>query len=190
MLWLRNILCACFIFTFAGCAPISVTTNYDTSVNFSNLKTFDWMPNATISVNDPRIIDNVVESNIKNAVLKELTQKGYKKISSGKPDFYVAYTASLKEKTKEVTLTNYYGYPGYPATWTHWSGPSLTQTYCVNFDEGTVVIDFVDPTTKQPIWRSTAKAEVTLTDDPEIKQNRTNEAVNKMLYEFPPTEKK
>jgi len=189
MLWLKNILCAGFIFMLAGCAPITVTTNYDTSVDFSKLKTFDWMPNATINVNDPRVIDHVVESNIKTAVLNELSQRGYQKISKGKPDFYVAYHASLEEKTQDITLTNYYGYPGYPESWAYWGGPSSTETYSVTYDEGMVVIDFVDPATKQPIWRATAQAEVTLTDKPQNKQTRTTEAINKMLVKFPPTVK-
>ena len=190
MLNLKNFLLASIMLTLAGCAPITVTRTYDTSTNFSNLKTFDWMPNATISVNDPRVIDHVVESNIKNAVLNELSKKGYKKISDGEPDFYIAYHASLKEKTRDVTLTNYYGYSGYPETWAYWSGPSSTETYTVTFDEGMVVLDFVDPATKQPIWRGTAQAEVTLTDQPEQKRDRTNKAINKILAKFPPEMKK
>ena len=188
MVLLRNVLCAGFIFILAGCAPMTVTTNYDTSANFTKLKTFDWIPNATINVNDPRVIDSLLESNIKNAVLNELSQKGYEKTSKGTPDFYVAYNASLEAKTRDITLTNYYGYPGYPDTWGYWwGGPTSTETYTVTYDEGMLVVDFVDPETKQPIWRGTVQAQVTLTDTPKCKQNKINEAIKKILAKFPPT---
>ncbi|RJP58986.1 MAG: DUF4136 domain-containing protein [Candidatus Auribacter fodinae] len=182
MLHLRNLLCAVLLLTLSGCAPFTITTNYDTEANFASLKTFDWMPNARITVNDPRVIDHVVESNIRSAVISALAEKGYTMDTSGNPDFYVAYHASLQEKTDTVTYNRYYGYTGRYEYW----GPQMEETYTYTYDEGTLILDFIDAKTKQPIWRGSAKADVRFNNSPEQKRNKVNQAVTEMLKTFPP----
>jgi len=62
----------------------------------------------------------------------------------------------------------------------------MEETYTYTYDEGTLILDFIDAKTKQPIWRGSAKADVRFNNSPEQKRNKVNQAVTEMLKTFPP----
>jgi hypothetical protein len=58
------------------------------------------------------------------------------------------------------------------------------------YEEGSLILDFVDPQTKQLIWRGSAKAEVDDVKTPEKREALIDEAVQKILKNFPPPSSK
>jgi hypothetical protein len=56
-----------------------------------------------------------------------------------------------------------------------------------SFEEGTLVIDVVDPKTKQLVWRVTGTDTVHLKNTPERKRKNLRRAIDEMLKKFPPT---
>lgn len=54
------------------------------------------------------------------------------------------------------------------------------------YEEGTLILDVVDPKSKELMWRGSAQDEVNFKSTPEKAQAQINEAVNGMLEHFPP----
>jgi hypothetical protein len=74
-----------------------------------------------------------------------------------------------------------YGY-GWGNGWV--GGPNI-----VTYDEGTLLIDFIDPKTRTMIWRGTASAVVNPDSSGEKKEELVREAVAKIMEQFPPAQK-
>ena len=56
------------------------------------------------------------------------------------------------------------------------------------WDEGTLVLDVVDGKSSKLVWRASAQAEVsTEPPPPEDRDETLNQAVDKMLADFPPS---
>jgi hypothetical protein len=176
-----------------GCFTVSTNSDYDTAVKFSNLKTFGWLPGPQPKTGDIRLDNTLLDERIRAAIDRELTAKGYRKIASGEPDFYVRYQPSVEGKIDVVSApTPYYttpygagygAYGGYAGGWSSWGG---SQTFVDQYDEGTIVVDFADPKTKKLIWRGTASAVVDPDANPAKREERINKAMAKLLKKFPP----
>jgi hypothetical protein len=76
------------------------------------------------------------------------------------------------------TINRWYGYRA-----GGWGGP---QTYAYDYDEGTLLIDVADPATMQLLWRGSATGVVDPQASPEKRELRINDAVERMLADFPP----
>lgn len=104
---------------------------------------------------------------IVDGIDKQLQAKGLKKVDASEhPDLKVVYNSGIKEKT---TVEGYdYGY-GY-GPWWGWGGPrSVTyQTYIDK--EATLIVDLVDTSDKEMVWRGVARD--TLSDNPEKNQKK------------------
>ena len=175
----------------AGCSTIETSHDYDPKANFAGLKTYQWLNEPQKLTGDPRIDGNtILASRIHEAVNTELAARGFRKVSSD-PDFLVAYHVSLDKRRSVQTLNSYYGYGpgwgyGYGASYRpgYWAG--APETYVYEYEEGTLILDIVNPENKELIWRGSAQDEVHFKSTPEKDQTQLNEAVHKMLEKFPP----
>jgi hypothetical protein len=84
-------------------------------------------------------------------------------------------------------VNNYYGYPyagDYAAVW----GPSIQgqEVKTTQYEQGTLMLDILDSTSKQLIWRGTAQAEIYPNQSPKDREKTINKAVGKILSDFPP----
>jgi hypothetical protein len=162
-----------------GCATMGIHVDYDTSANFAELKTYQWMPRAKPSVSDPRVDNALLESRIRTAVDEELAAKGFAKATSGSPDFLVGYHAAVRSRMDVYAMNDYYGYR-------HGWGWGTSDVHVYQYEEGTLALDVVEPETKRLIWRGSAQAEVNRSATPEKREGRIQEAVRKILERFPP----
>jgi hypothetical protein len=181
-----------------GCATIQVETDYDPSVNFSGLKTYGWIaiPKDTTQAQS---VGPFVDSRIRSAVETQLAARGYEKMSSGTPDFLVAYQTALEKKLDTETVRDYYSDGGY-GYGPHGGGRYGTRPYgggarrvretertvVHEYEQGSLLLDIFDARTKQIIWQGSAEAEVTSGASPQLRTKRINEAVSRMLENFPP----
>ena len=122
---------------------------------------------------------------------KELTANGFQKRTE-KPDFLIAYYIRVKDKI-DVTSTGfdywpaYYGFGfrsrlygfGYRSRFFGASSLDVRQ-----YKEGTLILDFVDPETKELIWRGWYSGMID--DASSIKVKKLNNAVEHILEQFPP----
>ena len=163
----------------ASCATVSVSSDYDQSARFENLKTYAWM-----TVNEEpettRVNNTLVMSRIHDAIDHQLNRKGYQHIPQN-PDFFVAYHASVDEKTQIHSIPYYGGGVG-----VYGFGAVHTNVYQTRYEEGTLIVDILNSEGKKLIWRGIAKGTVDRQGDPDTKTKRINEAVKKVLDRFPP----
>lgn len=175
----------------AGCSSIETSYDFDPKADFAGLKTYQWLDKPQKLTGDPRIDGNTILANrIHEAVNTELAARGFRKVSSD-PDFLVAYHVSLDKRRSVQTLNSYYGYGpgwsyGYGASYRpgYWAG--APETYAYEYEEGTLILDIVNPANKELIWRGSAQDEVNFKSTPEKDQTQLNEAVHQMLEKFPP----
>jgi hypothetical protein len=176
---------AIFVLFFIGftisCSTIyGVQHDYDKQVDFTNLKTYDWMP-----IPEKAGIDTLSIQRVKKAVNAELKSKGLMKTSDN-PDFLIPEHLGKKDK---VQVTDWgYGYGPYGGYWGGYWGPGGVSTY--EYEEGSLILDFVDAKSEKMIWRGVAKAEIDNANTPEKKEKLTNEAVQEILKNFPPPSSK
>jgi hypothetical protein len=121
---------------------------------------------------------------VENAVNSELGARGYRQIDTEAADFKVGWHASVEGQVDVSTVNNYYGYGG--SAWGAGGGNAYTDTYVREYKQGTLILDVVDARTDELVWRGTAQAEVSMSDDSEKRERRIQLAVEKLLRDFPP----
>jgi hypothetical protein len=161
-----------------GCSTISVSYDYDTKTNFTSLKTFDFM-----SVPVQSNINAFNVKRIQDAVRNQLESKGYTQVPDN-PDFQIAMHISKQEK---IQVTDW-GYTfGRRINWGDNLGPGGINVY--EYEEGTLILDFVDAQSKELIWRGVGTGDVQRYANPKKRDVRISEDVQKLLRNFPPTKK-
>jgi len=161
---LSLLLCSALI----SCSSVTVKSDFDANANFAQYKTFDFMPHASRSRDNP-LNDKRVEA----AIEQELIAKGLQKQTAGKPDLLVAYHTNVKDKIDVDTYGYRYGRYGRRVG---------TYTTVQKYQQGTVVVDLVDAKEKELVWRGWAKGEV----NDSISKEKIDDTVAKILEEYPP----
>lgn len=161
----------------AGCSSVSVTSDYDPAANFSSYKTF--------SIYDGVIKDSELEKaplakkRVLEAIRNEMQTKGLTEAEAAIADLIIYAHGGTTEK---MNVTDYgYGYGG-------WWGPSpygrdIDVSY---YTEASLVIDFVDNVKKELVWRGIGTGTIQQSGTPEERQQRIDEAIAKILGQYPP----
>jgi hypothetical protein len=116
-----------------------IETSFNPDYNPMALKKFAFAP---LNPNDPLKSHRALAQRIRDDLRAQLEKIGLQE-DDAHPDFLVAYSANKQ------TYTSTYGTSASP--WT-----SGSEVWTTNYTVGTLVVDFLDPKTKQPFWRGTA----------------------------------
>lgn len=155
----------------AACSSIRATYDYDVNADFSRMKSYAWIPVPDSDREDPLIVKRV-----QDAVDRELAAKGLRR-SKSNPDFRIAMHTGSQSK---IRVTDWgYGY----GRGVYWGGGGVD---VYQYEEGTLILDFVDARTKKLIWRGTARGTINPDATPEARTKTINEAVAKTLANYPP----
>jgi len=153
-----------------------VKTDYDKTYDFSHLKTF--AVKIGTSWNNP-----LAEQRAKDAVIKQLTAKGWTQADESTADAIVVIHGATKT---EQSLNTFYSGGGYYG-WGWGGGPSMATTTVNEVHVGTGVVDIFDAKTKKLVFRGVAQDEVS--EKPEKNEKKIEKATEKMFKNFPPTPK-
>jgi len=119
-----------------------IQSGFDPNYQFTALKTFAFAP---LPAEDPLNARPDLAQRIRTDLRTQLNSIGLRE-DDAHPDFLVAYSASKQTATST-----------YSTQATKWSGgESFSQEYTV----GTLVTDFIDPTTQRVFWHGTASETV------------------------------
>ena len=178
---MRRVLTIGMLSVLAACSGISVNQDFVPGIDFQAYQTYAWMPNqGETSGSNP-----MANQRIRSAIEGQLREDGFREITSGEPDFYVGYHLILDEEVDYTTYNDYWG-----AGWSYrgFYGPGMTtsRTTAVRYTVGTLVIDFFDAEERSLAWRGTAEGQIHETSNPRERQARADEAVAKILSQFPP----
>lgn len=163
---------------FIGCAPkLNVHTVCDKKADFSKYNSFSLYGFTDKTGGISELNRNIINTSVKN----EMMSHGYLE-NEKKPDVLVNIVAIVKEKSK-VSSTNYYGYGGVYRPYYWGPGNDTTEITKVKFNEGSLIIDIIDASTKQLIWEGIGNSEI---DVPLKKPDSfISEAVKKILSSLP-----
>ena len=165
-------------FLFIGCSTLEVSVDYDDSYNFKAAKTF------AIVKNNEMPEDTLTNDRIVNAVKNDLELKKYKQVSVEEADLIVVFYLQVKEKSQVSTsFSGGLGYRGYGRGYGYGGGMATTHTY--EYEEGTLVIDALNPKTKKIVWRAIGVKELKNLETPAQRTEAVNKAVKKIMEKFP-----
>ena len=175
----RGVLLLCAVLLAAGCSSVSVSHDFDSQVDFANLRTYSWItaPESTSeSVQKELQTNSLIEGRVKKAVNRQLAAKGLRETTQD-PDFLVAFHTGVQDKTDVQSWGYGYGY------WGMRGGGVST----IHYQEGTLILDFIDPKSDNLIWRGVGKKVVSEKTTPEKSENEINTAVEQILKKYPPS---
>jgi hypothetical protein len=182
----RSIALLLFI-VLEGCSTMQVYSDHDPSASFAGLKTYDWINAAKKVTGDPRLDNPALDKRIRELIQGQLATQGYTLAPGGTPDFLVGYHVALEKKLAVSTMNDYYGYrAGWGWSYGAGTGTMMPQSYTYEYEQGSLIIDVVNPKTHDLMWRGSAQAEVNRKKGRE----QLNEAVTRILERFPPKPKK
>ncbi len=199
------------VLVLAGCASLQVRTDYDQQASFAPLSTYDWNGGEVDAGNNPAVNSPLLGKHIRGAVEGELDRMGYRKVTSGTPDFRIAYQVVAQERARAIGSYGYagsYGYGrsffrghygfghhgfrryggGYFSPYSYgylgagYGGAGRVREYL----RGTLVLDITDVRTGELIWRGWASKSLHSDPRPEKVRMYVDEAVAEMLADFPP----
>lgn len=174
----RVLMVLAFLMTTGIAYGMHVKTDYDRSFDFGRLRTFafkeqDRREGSLLREN------TLVDKRIREALRRDLEERGFTYAPDSQADFLVAYYAREREK---VELENI-GY-GMPRRWRWGWGPSIWTRY---YREGSVLVDFIDPVSNQLIWRGRVTETVKGLDQSD---KQINKGVDDLVKHFVKDEKK
>jgi hypothetical protein len=178
-------LAAILVAAAAACNPVTVRTTEAPDAHLSKLRTFTIATptvkkaNAVSDNNDPMLSNSIANQTLRQDLAMDFQAKGYT-LTSESPSFAVAYYASAQQKL-DVTNWDYgYQYWGYHRFWHGYGYPTET---IQQYTEGTVVVDVIDPATKELLWRGQGQAAVS--QDPATYTAELAKTVQAIVAKFP-----
>jgi hypothetical protein len=151
-----------------------VTYNFMPGVNFSNFHTFRW-----VEIPGGVHPNQIVDQEIKQAINSVLASKGFTLVTGDKADLYVGYQCFIQQQRQ----WNAWGMGG----GLRWGGMGSATSSTI--DNGTLSIDFYNPTSQELLWRGAAAKTLDPSGNQEKDMQRLNTAVAKLLKNFPPPQK-
>ena len=188
------IFCTVFI---SGCTPLSLSTDYDNSIDFSTFKTYRWHAENNHNAASLKYLDNIMDRRIRATIEQQLQGEGFIQKINDPVDFFVNYSVVVENRTDIHTYNNYNGmYPGYGYRSGYgYYGRGMgvtystgTETQVTHYQQGTLVIDIIDPKTDQLVWRGAADGRLPKGTDREKSNKLVQKYVAKILSNFPPKE--
>jgi hypothetical protein len=163
----------------SGCASISTGADYPAGIRLDQYKTFDWGAGDSMPVGDSRLDRNpFFDARVRAAVELELAAKGLSRVTAS-PDLLVHYHASVRQRVDVIRADEARGYS---------STELRASEKVVEFDEGTLIVDVVEPKGKTVVWRGWSQTDVGgLIEDPRAMEKRINSSVRLMMQRFPRT---
>jgi uncharacterized protein DUF4136 len=153
-----------------ACSTMTTAVDYDHTINWSQFHTFQLAEGTRDPV-------TFTQKRIEDAITSTLQSKGWT-LASSNPDILVySHVVLSSEKQWNATSMGGFGYRG-------WGGmggmATATQT---NIPIGTLIVDMVNPKTKEMVWRGTAQDQVSGNGED---RGKVQDAMNAMFKNFPP----
>jgi hypothetical protein len=174
-------------FSLSACNAFKVQTDHDSTADFSAFRTFAF--GGVADVNKGGIYDNsLMQKRIESAVARELTTKGLRQVGvDDHPDLMVNYWVSVLDKQRLESGGTSVGVARGPYGGYGWGAGYGGGVTTVDYKEGTLILDLIEPTKKQLVWRATIVG--TLQDSTKDNVELGNEAIAKAFQDYPPPTK-
>lgn len=176
----------------AACSNFTVDSDYTPDTDFESFKTYRWYSEE---LRDPAALEylggDIFDRRVRDSINAELSAKGFALKSEGEVDFKVNYGV-LTEDRQDIRTYNTYG--GYAPGWGYggaygYGGLGTTSTQVINYKQGQLIIDIIDPQQEVLVWRGSAEGRIPKNESPDKREKGTRELIAKILSNFPPQDK-
>ena len=154
------------IMSSIGACAQSIQTDYDRSFNLAKLKTYSFVE-QTRPPGDPLAASPLNDRRIHTALDSQLQAQGFQ--PSEHPDFYIAYHVTTRMGL-DIEDNRISGPP-----WDRWGNIKVNQV-----PEGTLMVTFLDPVSRQEIWVAMVSGEI----NPKDLDRNLNKSIAKMIQKF------
>ncbi len=198
-IWILSIV----IIALVGCSTTynAVSTDYDRAVNFSQYKTFAWLPDKADTTNTP-YNNEIIRNNIRNYFGQCMSDRGYT-FDGENPDILMQLVITTAKKERVITsypssyyyrpyyfgsfyYTPYpygYYYRHYPSYGYGYSGfPGYSTTQKQEYVNGSITLNFIDRKNNKLVWTGTAEGDIY---DASHISHDLHPAVHSILNEYP-----
>jgi len=166
--------------TAAGCMTLMpVGSHVARGVDFVRYGTYAWGPADALPVSDERLRENpYFVDDVHGAIDTQLNRRGLVRADGVRADLLVHYHAAVTGRVEVASQ------PGpYRECVAADCRPAVT-----TYDAGTLVIDIVDASTRELVWRGWAEHRLEdMLDDPALVRHRVQDAVQRIFKTFPLT---
>ncbi|MDP2559790.1 DUF4136 domain-containing protein [Psychrobium sp. 1_MG-2023] len=162
--------------------------DYDRSVNFEKINTYAWVVESKSQDNgDNFYTSDINQKRIVTAIDRELQSKGFRKVAPNEADVMVNYQTVIDTKReRDLTTTHpYYWSFGYGYHHSHLNWHMNLNSAQREYKAGTLIVDFISAN-KELIWRGAEQSRLSEKSTPLKREQKINEAVQKVLVNFPP----
>jgi hypothetical protein len=173
--------------TGIACSTLKVSSDWDAEVDFSKIQTYAWIGQDS-GVQGFGGEGSLLDQRIRKAVHETLATKGFSEVDRKEADVLVSYHINVENKLDVQTIQRGYGY-GYGGGGRYRSyggGAGYSDTYVTEYEEGTFLLDLVEPNRMELVWRGSAQSRITQQSTPEKREERVREVVGKVLAQYPP----
>jgi hypothetical protein len=165
---------ALMLFAGSGLRGQQVHYNFMPGTDFSKYHTYKW-----VEIPGGIHPNQIIDQEIKQAVNSTLASKGLTLATGETADLYVGYQCSVDQEKQ----------------WNAWgSGGRLMggmgSATSSTISNGTLAVDFYDPTSKELIWRGSAAQTLNPSGNQQKDMEKLNKGVAKLLKNYPPPQKK
>ena len=173
----------------SACSSIKVTTDYDKTVDFTQLKTFEYYGWAAES---DKIINQLEKDRIEAAFGDEFKKRGLEYVESGGDMIVVLFIMTENKTQYNATTTGmgyggYGGYYGYGPGWGWGPGMGMSMSSTTvseyNYTVGTLVIDIYHAGDEKLIWESIGTK--TVDDNPQTREKNLPKSIAAIMAPYP-----
>jgi hypothetical protein len=161
-----------------GCATtMNVSSHVQGGLAVAQYRTYDWGPADALPTGDPRLDkDPFFQDQLEGAVEKQLATRGLERATADQADLLIHYHANIDRRIDVNRTERQYGY----------CQDAGCQSWVVEYQAGTLVLDIVDARTNRLIWRGWAQDSLEgVLDNHHKMAQKITEAVGRMLAMFP-----
>lgn len=157
-----------------GCSPaLRVYSDYDRDFDVRKYQSYQWAEKTNIEGhNNPLFYNELNDKRIKKTTDVQFNLKGLVITQAG-PEVILHYHIIVDNKSSLIPEP--YGYYG-----PYWMRPGGN---VVQYQEGTLILDFMDAKTNTLAWRGWAVS--VIDDDGQLREETLTKAIVKILEQFP-----
>lgn len=167
-----------------GCQSFNVRTDWDPETSFDVFQRYFWVEPPEIEGTSPFADNTLLRKRVRFTLETKLAERGFEQTPErDDADFLVSYSVILEERLKVNGYSagggGYYGgrYGGF--------GAIHSTTSIRNYQESTLIIDFLNPENEDLVWRGWASG-IVRTRDRNAGHDRLEKGVAAILEKFPP----
>lgn len=165
---------ACLLVASVGAFGQKVSYDFDKSADFAQYKTYAWVDRGG------DLKDELNHRRVVNAIDIQMASKGLTKVAAGaKPDVLISYKTTFSRSLNVTGFSSGFGGLRFAGSRT---GTARADDIVV----ATLVVEMVDPKSKDVIWRGLATKDVDMDASPEKREKNINKAAEKLFKHFPP----